>query len=121
MTTVSNAGELLAELEADRAVAGHHRRIRDRVDEQALDAACRGRASSATRPRAARGSRAAETLDRVELRARRRLGRDDRRGHARLARGPRDALRHVAGARRDDAACELGWRRRADAGARRAA
>ena len=29
-------------------------------------------------------------------------GRDDRRRHAELARGPGDALRHVAGARRDD-------------------
>ena len=44
-------------------------------------------------------------------RAARRRARSIARRHARLARGPGDALRHVPGARRDDAVGELGRRR----------
>src|SRR5207247_733081 len=49
----------------------------------------------------------AETVDRGELRLRRVLGDDDRRGDAAEARRPGDTLRHVAGARGQDAAGEL--------------
>ena len=57
---------------------------------------------------------AAEPLDRVELRLRRLLGGDDRCRDAELAGGPRDSLRHVAGADRDDALRRLGRGRAAD-------
>ena len=44
--------------------------------------------------------RRAESLDRVHLRRRRVVGHHDGARHAEVARAPRDALRHVAGARR---------------------
>jgi hypothetical protein len=62
----------------------------------------------------------AEPRDRPQLRLRRRFGRDDDRPHARLARGPGDALRHVPGARGEDAAGDRVRARRAD-GVERAA
>ena len=58
--------------------------------------------------------RAAEPPDRIELGLRRVLGCDDRGGHAQLAGHPGDALRHVAGARRQHAAIDRAGRRRAD-------
>ena len=82
------------------------RLVLDGVDEERVDARVRrGRASSATTSRAARGITSPPS--RATARSfvsRRRLGRDDDRPHACLARRPRDALRHVPGARREDAA-----------------
>ena len=50
----------------------------------------------------------AETLDRVELRARRIVRRNNGRAHSSLTRRPGDALCHVSGTRGDDSVCELG-------------
>ena len=77
-----------------------------RVDEEARRRPSKRDSSRSPATSARSGTfmtRAAEALDRVELRLRRVVGHDDRRRHAALPRGPGDALRHVAGARRDDA------------------
>ena len=118
MTTASNSGESSHELEPDRAVARHHRLVLDRMRRTARrrprsprstivchHTSCgTGMISPPSALDARRASRAAPT------RARRSLAR-----HAGLARGPGDALRHVAGARGDDAARELARRGGADA------
>jgi len=115
------AGEVLAELETDRAVAGHDGLVVHRVHEQPVDSLVAA-VDHRLPPDLVRheDELASEALDRVELRPRRVLRRNDPRAHARLASGPCDALRHVPSARGDDAAGELAGRGGADSGQRAA-
>jgi hypothetical protein len=101
-------GEVLDELEPDRPVPGHHALVLDGVDEEPIDAV-EARVDDRLPPALPRhlDHPAAEALDPLELRLRGAVGADDRRRDARLACGPRDALRHVPGARRDHAALQL--------------
>ena len=103
-STASTSGRSSSQLEPDRAVARHHEVVLHRMDEEPVEPV-EARLDDRLPPALVRhlDDLAAEPRDRVELRLRRVLGDDDRRRDAELARGPRDALRHVAGARGDDA------------------
>src|SRR5581483_4749541 len=97
-------GQVLEDLEADRAVARHHRLVLHRVDERSrrpVEARLLERLPPALERHLDRP--AAQPLDRRHLRLRRVLGDDDRRPHARLAGRPGNPLCHVARARGDDA------------------
>ena len=99
--------ELLDELEPDRAVARHDRRILHRVHEETRDVVAEvallvgldGRPPLL--PRDA-DDPASQPLDGCKLRRGRVVGDDDRRRHTELTRHPGDALRHVSGARRHE-------------------
>ena len=111
---MSTSGRSSSELQPDRPVPGHDERRPAPGGRTA-----RPRPRSATRRSPATScsngtliTRPPSALDPVELRLRRVVGDDDRRRDAGLARRPGDALRHVPGARRDDAAGELARPRR---------
>ena len=104
--------EVLDELEPDRPVARHDAVVLTGWTKSPRRPPChrppvRGHHSSQRRARSAR-----PVARRRPASRRRVVGHDDRRRHAELACHPRDALRHVPGARRDEAGRER-LRRRA--------
>jgi hypothetical protein len=108
---------VLHDLETDRAVPRHHRFVARRVDEEPVHAVAtvvdHGLPPLLVRDR---HKLRPERLDPVELRARCTVGDDHARRHTGLARSPGDALRHVPGARRDDARLQFRGRCRPDRG-----
>ena len=105
-TTASKSASCSSSSSPIVPLPGHHPRVVDRMDEQAVDAlvAPRRRAPATTRRTGTLDHPAAEALDRVELRLRRALRDDDRRRDAAQPRRVGDSLRHVAGARGEHAA-----------------
>ncbi len=102
-------GQVLEDLKADRAVAGHHALVLDRVHEQPVDPV--DRAGDDRLPPVVVGQLdhlAAQALDRGQLGLRSVLGDGDRGREAELAPGPGDALGHVAGTRGDQTAVSVG-------------
>src|SRR5205814_3717479 len=93
-------GEVLEDLEPDRAVARHHRVVAERMHEETFDALPPARAER-VEPLVVRyrDDVGAESLDRRQLRRGRAVGDDDGAPDAEPPRVPRDALSHVAGAR----------------------
>src|SRR5437867_4245886 len=100
--------QVLEHLEADGPVARHHRFVAERVHEEAIDALALVRAER-VEPLVVRhgNDRAAEALDRLDLRRGSAIGYDDRARDAQPTSVPRDTLRHVPGARGPHAPREL--------------
>ena len=100
-------GQVVEDLERDRAVPRHHGLVFHGVEEVALDAV-EAPLRHAAPPLVVGHAEVAgaEPLDRFELRLRCVLGHDDRAGDATLARDPGDALGPVARARGEDAPVE---------------
>jgi len=93
-------GQVLEDLEPDRAVAGHHIDIADRMDERSrlqwrVSVLDENVPPLVVRQRDRFRSQA---LDRLELGVRRAIGHDDGASNSESPRIPRDTLRHVPGA-----------------------
>ena len=103
-----DVGQVLDDLEPDRAVPGHDRVVAEGVHVEAVETLERARAEDLVPlVERDRDHLSAQPPDRRDLGLRSRVRKDDRAAHAELARPPGDALRHVARARGPHAVLEL--------------